>query len=318
MRKVAILVLIIMLSFVWSSCVIVRKKDSLEELAQKMYRKTPKNTYELPPAGMIFIPEGDFLMGNHERKNYSRQPVKAFYIDRYEVTCAEYKKFVASVGYKAPSNWPEGIIPTGKENHPVTGVSLVDAQAYAKWAGKRLPTVIEWEKAARGIKANTWPWGNKFSAVVLNCKESYIGGTVPVGTYLKGVSPFGCYDMAGNAWEWTTTEYDPPPDKSIKPTIYDMWSKSRFWKTLPELMNKWRRRSRYFKFNPSQEKLELSKPDPYEKSPRLFLLRGGGWNSGYLDTRTYSIMGLPRDYRHPIVGFRCAMDAVPWRSKQPR
>lgn len=318
MRAATICLLLVGFTVLVSSCIIVKKKDNPEELARHMYKKTPAKEFEPAPPGMVFIQQGEFLMGTHERKNYHPQEVAAFYIDRYEVTCAEYKKFIVATSRRAPSNWKDDDIPFGKENHPVTNVSLEDASAFAKWSGKRLPTAFEWEKAARGIKANTWPWGNKFDATLCNSKEAYIKGTTPVGTYLKGVSVFGCFDMAGNVWEWTTDEYNPPPDKSTDPTIYDMWSKTKLFQQLPELINKRQRQSKRLRFNPPRKKIEYQKDDPYKNSPRLFMLRGGSWDSSYLDTRTYSIIGLPKDFKHGSVGFRCALDAITWRPRRPR
>jgi formylglycine-generating enzyme required for sulfatase activity len=165
---------------------------------------------------MVLIPAGEFVMGGN---NYSDEKplhtvyLDAFYIDRYPVTNAEYKKFVDATGYRAPEHWKGGKIPTGKENHPVVYVSWDDAQAYARRAGKRLPTEAEWEKAASWDYLNKekrrYPWSNQFDVSNCNTCESGIGDTTPVSRYSpQGDSPNGVGDMAGNVFEWVADWHD--------------------------------------------------------------------------------------------------------------
>ena len=97
-----------------------------------------------------------------------------------------------------------GAPPAGKEEHPVVYVDLDDARAYAAWAGKRLPTEEEWQYAAEGQDRSRYPWGSAIRPDVCNAGER--GGTTPVRAFPKGRSPFGCYDMCGNTWEWTESE----------------------------------------------------------------------------------------------------------------
>jgi formylglycine-generating enzyme required for sulfatase activity len=145
---------------------------------------------------MVFVPAGEFLSGPDREKVVTA----AFYIDRYPVTNAEYKKFVEATGHEHPAHWRRGTWPEGKADHPVVQVTWESAQAYADWAGKRLPTEIEWEKAARGTDGRVWPWGNRFDRLVCNTGSD---GTTPVGRYSPaGDSPYGAVDMAGNVWEW--------------------------------------------------------------------------------------------------------------------
>ena len=145
---------------------------------------------------MVKIPAGEFLYGEDQEKSETKE----FFIDQHHVTNAEYKLFVDATEHKQPQNWRNSTYPEGKENHPVVEVNWFSATAYAEWAGKRLPTNEEWEKAARGTDGRTWPWGNEFDIDKCNI---YSEDTTPIGKYSPaGDSPYGCWDMAGNAWEW--------------------------------------------------------------------------------------------------------------------
>ncbi|CAG0968171.1 gamma-glutamyl hercynylcysteine S-oxide synthase [Anaerolineae bacterium] len=166
---------------------------------------------------MILIPAGEFVMGSNDESNVEKPPHKvyldAFYIARYPVTNAEYKKFVDATRYQPPEHWTNGKIPSGKENHPVVFVKWNDAKAYAQWTGARLPTEAEWEKAAswddeKRVK-HVYPWGDQFDANKCNTRESGIMDTTPVGKYLpQGDSAYGVGDMAGSVWEWCADWYD--------------------------------------------------------------------------------------------------------------
>jgi formylglycine-generating enzyme required for sulfatase activity len=178
---------------------------------------------------MIYIPAGEFYMGSDDGNDNQRPMhkiyVAAFYIDRYPVTNEEYKLFVDDTGYPVPSyevswvdsrdyNWdPQNrSYPPEKGRHPVVLVTWEDALAYATWAGKRLPTEAEWERAARGTDGRHWPWGNEFLPDRCNTKEAGIGGTTPVGQFSpQGDSPEGIADAVGNVWEWTSSLYQPFP-----------------------------------------------------------------------------------------------------------
>ncbi len=168
-----------------------------------------------PPSEMILIPAGNFLMGDEKRSVHA----DAFYVDKYPVTNVEYAKFVEATGRPPPPNWEEtgGTYPPDMANHPVVFVNWFDAQDYAAWAGKRLLTEAEWEKAARGTDGRVYPWGDEFDKVMCNTSEAGTGGTTPVGRYSPwGDSPYEVCDMAGNVWEWTATDWAPGSSSKVQ------------------------------------------------------------------------------------------------------
>jgi len=175
---------------------------------------------------MVQIPSGKFWMGrDHSSRgdadnNLPRgwrddRPANhvyldAFYLDKYEVTNAEYAKFLEAKGGKTPWQWPKGKIPAGDEKQAVYNVNWFEATTYCEWVGKRLPTEAEWEKAARGgLERQTFPWKEDedappnapIPAVVGRNKPAAVGSVAPNG--------YGLYDMIGNVIEWTNDWYDP-------------------------------------------------------------------------------------------------------------
>jgi len=191
---------------------------------------------------MVEMPEGPFLYGE---KRVRKVIDYDYWLDKYAVTNEKYRAFILADGYGNRAYWSEegwkwktenNIAGSGYWNdptwnqadHPVVEVSYYEAEAYAKWVGKRLPTEQEWEKAARGEDGREYPWGNEFDKNKCNIIDSprlrdvfslqsgsAIGRTTSVTQYPKGVSSYGCYDMAGNVWEWCADWYDEGKDSRV-------------------------------------------------------------------------------------------------------
>jgi gamma-glutamyl hercynylcysteine S-oxide synthase len=187
----------------------------------------------VPPDGMVKIPAGDFLFevggieieGSNDigvdvqypwedsARRYHAHPMqmKAFWIDKYPVTNAQFKKFLDATHYRPEDDlnflhdWQNGTYPQGWENRPVTWVSLEDARAYAAWSGKRLPHEWEWQYAAQGTDHRLYPWGNSWetNAVPVPDKSRTMRGPDAVDAHPSGASPFGVMDLVGNVWQWT-------------------------------------------------------------------------------------------------------------------
>jgi len=174
----------------------------------------PSDSPLRPDVGeMVAIPAGEFIMGGEEPGMQSERKINlpAFQIDRYEVTNAQYQQFVEETGHSAP--W--GTFPVAQADLAVTDVSWEDANAYCRWAGKRLPTEAEWEKAARGTEGQRFPWGDAWRDGVANTSEAGVGGVQPVGSYPEGASPYGVQDMAGNVWEWVDDWFSASKDTRV-------------------------------------------------------------------------------------------------------
>jgi formylglycine-generating enzyme required for sulfatase activity len=188
---------------------------------------SPPATWQRPTDGMVmvYVPEGEFLMGSTDAQveeavqmckgcpqeyfeaEMPRHTVAldAFWIDQTEVTNAQYRKCLDAGVCRKPVYWDNSDF--SAPDQPVVGVTWNDARTYCEWAGGRLPTEAEWEKAARGTDGRTYPWGNEPAT----CERVSYGGCVgkasPVGSYPTGASPYGALDMAGNVWEWVADWY---------------------------------------------------------------------------------------------------------------
>jgi formylglycine-generating enzyme required for sulfatase activity len=161
---------------------------------------------------MVFIQGGEFLMGSDASAFHPERPERLvtldeYWIDRTEVSNAQYRRCVENGGCAEPKAWHDPQF--NADNQPAL-VSWDDAQTYCRWAGARLPTEAEWEKAARGTDGRTWPWGNEFESnwANLNGAGDGYGFTAPVGSFPNDASPYGLLDMAGNAAEWVADWYD--------------------------------------------------------------------------------------------------------------
>jgi len=194
---------------------------------------------EAAPAEMVLIPAGPFVMGSDKKdlagigKEFGLQKplyfdehpqrtvsLPAFYIDRYEITNADYGRFVRATRYRTPRHWEGENIPAGQERYPVTNVSWYDVQEYCQWAGKRLPSEAEWEKAARGSQGREFPWGETFNPTKANVGADGIPGLMPVGSFKEGLSPYGVADLAGNAWEWVEDWYRAYPGSDYQSDFF--------------------------------------------------------------------------------------------------
>ncbi len=194
------------------------------EISKKMERS-------FNPDAIVTIPEGPFIYGLEVEK---RKVEREYKIDIYPVTNDRFNRFISANGYKNEKFWSEDGWKWKEKNkilqpkywddpkwnepdHPIVGVSWYEADAFARWEGKRLPTDEEWERAARGTDGREYPWGNEFDKEKCNSYESELRRTTPVTRYPNGISQDGCYDMAGNVWEWTADWYDNDNDsKAIR------------------------------------------------------------------------------------------------------
>lgn len=243
---------------------------------------------------MVTVSAGPFVMGtDNTRSDAHNRPARdvnlpAYKISKYPVTNVQYARFVADTGYLPPQHWKDGLIPEGQELHPVTMVSWVNANAYLEWAGLRLPSEAEWEKAARGTDGRRWPWGENMDPDRLNTYYR-VGSTTPVDTYESGVSPFGVWDMSGNVSEWTADDFIPYPGSDAPEEVFKA--------KVPQIPNSPAERS--------MKVVEFAVTDE-----RYKVLRGGAWKGDPFSTSTYH-----RNFAWPhsasdFFGFRGVADIV--------
>ena len=195
--------------------------------------KAPEPNVALPSGDMVLVPAGSFLFGEHNEK----RDAAAFYIDKTEVTNEAYKLFMKATNYAAPPGFS-----AAASTLPVVNVKVEDARQFARWAGKRLPTSLEWEKAARGVDGRQYPWGNEADPKLAVVKQ--IG--LVAAAYPLGASPYGAVQMAGNAWEFVDEPLTPSPGAlahfaglSPKATVSEPWVSIRGGSYLESLQKMW-------------------------------------------------------------------------------
>jgi formylglycine-generating enzyme required for sulfatase activity len=229
---------------------------------------------------MALIPEGPFWMGRdgtealEDERPRHQVWLDAYLMDVYEVSTAQYARFLAATNRPPPWQW-ETVDLSVHGDRPVIGVDWEDAEAYCRWAGKRLPTEAEWEKAARGTDERLYPWGNQtptasLANFALGARFSYGQVLMPVGHYKQGISPYGLYAMAGNVWEW----------------VHD-WYGAHYYEVSPERNPQ----------GPEQGQFKV--------------LRGGSWSDLPKYLLTYGRFKLPPTTRNSFTGFRCAKSGLP-------
>lgn len=176
--------------------------------------RTSETTNPKDGSLMLLIPAGPFQMGSRESESERPQTtinLPAYYIGKEPVTNAQFRQFVHQTHYDAAGDW-EAYSDKWGPQAPVVNVSWADANAYCQWAGVRLPTEAEWEKAARGTDGRKYPWGNNWDSS--RCRSSVgapAAGPGPEGAFPSGISPFGCLDMVGSVWQWCSSKYQPYP-----------------------------------------------------------------------------------------------------------
>ena len=249
----------------------------------------PQTWQEIEP--MLPIPAGEFTMGTDmsqadpQNKPAHQVFLPSYQIDKYPVTIAQYARFMVATNYRPPLDWKNGVAPPGRELQPVTMVSWYDAKAYCEWAGKRLPSEAEWEKAARGSDGRRWPWGNKMDNTRLNTYYN-VGAATAVTTYSQGVSPYGVYDMAGNVSEWVADDFGPYAGSNAPLDIFAV--KKAVAKTAADR---------------AMKVVDLEITDA-----RYKVRRGGSWKSDPFSTASFHRNFSMPYYASDFFGFRCAKE----------
>lgn len=240
---------------------------------------------------MITIPAGPFIMGTDDQKtdpqDHPRHKVvlHAYRIDKYPVTNAQYARFVAATGHRPPLDWKNGKIPKNMELKPVTMVDWFDARDYAKWAGKRLPTEAEYEKAGRGPDGRRWPWGNEMDAKRLNTYYN-VGSATDVTAFANGASEYGVMGLSGNVEEWMEDDFAPYAGSDAPSTLFQ---------------------GKVGVVKDAQDQA-MKVVDLVTVRKRYKVLRGGSWKGDPFSTALYHRNYAFPNFASDFFGFRCAAD----------
>jgi formylglycine-generating enzyme required for sulfatase activity len=239
-------------------------------------KQAPAALLSLPSGDMVLVPGGEAFVGRERRP----ARVEAFYIDRTEVTNRAYAEFCRATGRPVPPDL-KAALPV----NPVVNVSFEDAQAFARWAGKRLPTALEWEAAARGPKGLAFPWGEDLRYDLANIPRdgaaARAAALAPADSFPAGASPCGALNLVGNAWEWVNAPAEPPAGAD-----FDAYGRM-FGDLAPP----------------------LSRGEPF------YQVRGGSFRflapAGEAAALVYDASPIPARARKPDIGFRCARGVTP-------
>jgi formylglycine-generating enzyme required for sulfatase activity len=171
-----------------------------------------------PAAAWVAIPAGEYRLG--DAADRIRRLDRDVLLGRWPVTNAQFARFAATTAHALAPSLAARLGAGALADHPVTDVAFADALAFCAWAGARLPTGDEWEAAARGPGARTWPWGDAFDPERCNCAEAAWGWTVPVTAHPAGAAPCGAEQLAGNVWEWVADAPDPDGWRTVRGGSY--------------------------------------------------------------------------------------------------
>lgn len=262
--------------------------------------------------GMVLVAAGEFKLGSGDDDNWSEEDelpqrvvdLPAFYIDQFEVSNIEYKRFLDATGWPPPASWVDGLYAENADFYPVVEVSWWDATAYARWMGKRLPTESEWEKAARGTDGRRFPWGDRFSTDRANNDIDLL----PAVSKLEGATPYGAVNMSGNVAEWTSSVYAPYPRvEAVLPGEFGGRERESQQRTAVAQDEALRTAGKVLDGDP---RLRFFSEDEL-RDVRKRVYRGGSFNSFARFLRCANRESEDPGARWTNLGFRCARDAEP-------
>jgi len=242
----------------------LRPANAPSHTPQVEVKKELPATLTMESGDMLLVAAGAFLAGQEK----SSATLAAFYIDRTEVSNAAYARFCQAKSRPLPPGFA-----AGRPDDPIVNVTFVDAQEFAKWAGKHLPTAMEWEKAARGADGRAYPWGYEVDPARANVADNKSAGRaiMPVNSFDSWPSPFRAINMTGNVWEFVD-ELKTPSEQAVRSFA------------------------------------QILKPPPAATEP-WYTIRGGAFDRPLAHGVVYEWMSIPARFAAPDIGFRCAKSA---------